>query len=262
MPISLPVPDRRPLAAPELPLVVCQVRIDEQEGLKDGTVGRSIYEALGGAEGEFPKLTQLRASRVTITPAAALPAEQVVNTAERGWRFTSEAPGAWMASVLPDSLALETNQFPGWDDMRVRFRMLLEAVEQVAGPTIEERLGLRFVNLFTFNAGATLEGWAKYVTPEALGLGMHRVLGPGVMLTQQQAVVEIEQNIHCAIRIGPIRQESGRIGFLIDLDAYREVSVPFDVETIIKTADKLNEAGVSVFHQLVTEELLDKLGRA
>ncbi|SNT45722.1 TIGR04255 family protein [Streptosporangium subroseum] len=262
MPISLPAPDRRRLATPALPLVVCQVRIDNQDRLAESGAGRKIYEALGGRSGSYPKLTQLQASRVTVTPGAALPAEQVQHASERGWRFTSDPENKWTLSVLPDSLAIETSEFPGWDDMRVRFRSLLEAVAKVECPAVEQRLGLRFVNLFTFGAGETMEAWSKYIHPEALGLALHPTLGPGVIAAQQHSVMQISDEITCTVRIGPVRQDSGELGFLVDLDSYREAAAPFDIESIISAADVLNDTSVSVFHQLVTADLLEKLGQS
>jgi uncharacterized protein (TIGR04255 family) len=258
--VALPAPDRRLLARPALPLVVCQVRFDEQPNIGSGKVGRDVYRALGGEAGGYPNFSQLRAERVTVTPAA-LPAEPVQRDAQRGWRYGSASEGDRILALLPDSLALETNHFPGWEAMGQSFREALAAVSQVIAPTAEERLGLRFINVLQAPDVTELGDWKNYVRPEALGLVGHEVVGAGVLASQQQVLLQLEEGLKCTVRLGPIRQDSGELTFLLDLDAFREASRPFDAETIAATAHMLNSVSVSLFQQLVTPKMLELLGQ-
>jgi len=179
----------------------------------------------------------------------------------RGWRFSSVNEGEWILSVLPDSLALETTRFPGWEEMGPQFRTVLTKVNEVIGPAVEERLGLRFVNVLQIPGTTTLDSWRNYLKPEAFGLGIHEVLGQGVVAAQQQVLLQITDDVKCTVRLGPIRQDNGDLTFLVDLDGFRDLARPFDVESIANAADVLNATCVSLFQQLVTPNMLELLGQ-
>jgi uncharacterized protein (TIGR04255 family) len=259
VPVDLPAPDRTFLKNNPLQLVVCQVRFDRVETLNDRKSVRRLFERLGGADGLFPKLAQIFTQRVTINPQAA-PGEAPATEQQRGWRF-SNAGGDCHITLLPDSLALETTAFPGWDKFAPSLERALEVLAEEADPAIEQRLGLRFVNLIVIDEVRSPSEWQGYIADELLAPIHHPVLGPGVTAAQHQVTLDLTDELRCILNYGlaPDANGSGRVGYLVDLDVFRERSAPFSAADVFKASEVMNDRAVSLFQQVVTSKLLTLL---
>jgi uncharacterized protein (TIGR04255 family) len=160
---------------------------------------------------------------------------------------------------LPDSLAVETARFRSWDEFGPIFSKAVELLTVTAAPALEERLGLRFINDLSAPSAPTAEDWRRYVAPELLGLELHSRLGAGIVAAESTFSVELEDDCRSAIRSQRVSRPDGSVGYVLDIDTYRQSSTPFDAAAVIAAADSLNEKSVSIFHELVSEEFLGLL---
>jgi len=255
VPVELPAPDRTILEKAPLQLVVCQVRFDEAEALNDRKTARRFFDKLGGVDGLFPKFSQIQTQRVTINPQA-LPGETPMTEQQRGWRF-SNPEGDRHLALLPGSLTLETTAYRSWDEFAPQLERALNVLTDEVDPAIEQRLGLRFVNLIVLDEVHDAAGWEGYIADDLLAPGGHPVLGPGVVAAQHRVVLDLGDELHCLLNYGlaPDANGSGRVGYLLDLDVFRERSAPFAAADVFKASELMNDRAVSLFQQLTTPEL-------
>jgi uncharacterized protein (TIGR04255 family) len=256
VPVELPAPDRTILANAQLQLVVCQVRFDEVEELNDRKTARRLFDKLGGVDGPFPKFSQIQTQRITINPQVLL-GETPVAEQQRGWRF-SNRDGDRHLALLPDSLALETTAYRSWDEFAPHLERALTVLANEVDPAIEQRLGLRFVNLIFLDEVHDAAGWDGYIAADLLAPGGHTVLGPGVVAAQHRVVLDLGDELRCLLHYGlaPDANGSGRVGYLLDLDVFRERSGPFSAADVFKASELMNDRAVSLFQQVATPRLL------
>ncbi len=255
MAVELPAPDRTILEKTPLTQVVCQVRFDEAESVIDRKAARRFFEELGGADGAYPKFAQIHSQRVTVN-AEALPGETPTIEQDRGWRF-SDPEGAVHVTLLPGSLALETTAYRSWDEFAPRLEQAFSVLAAEVDPAVEQRLGLRFVNLVVLNDVHDAAGWEGYLSSDLLAPALHPVLGPGVVAAQHRVVLDLGDELRCILNYGlvPDANGSGRVGYLLDLDVFRERSAPFSAADVFKASELMNERAVSIFQQIVTPKL-------
>lgn len=255
MPVELPAPDRTILEKAPLKLVVCQVRFDEAETLNGRKTARRFFEKLGGTDGPYPKFTQIHTQRVTIN-AQALPGETPITEQQRGWRFSNSKEESHV-SLLPDSLALETIAYRSWDEFAPLLRRALGVLADEVDPAIEQRLGLRFVNLIVLDHVHDAAGWEGYIDPSLLAPGNHRLLSPGITAAHHRIILNLSDELRCILSYGlaPDSDGSGRMGYLLDLDVFRERSAPFSAIDVFKASELMNERAVSLFQQITTPKL-------
>jgi len=100
-------------------------------------------------------------------------------------------------------------------------------------------------------------GWDDYIAADLLAPGGHPVLGPGVVAAQHRVVLDLGDELRCLLNYGlaPDANGSGRVGYLLDLDVFRERSAPFSAADVFKASELMNDRAVSLFQQLTTPEL-------
>ena len=259
MPVELPAPDRTILEKAPLQLVICQVRFDEAETLNDRKIARRFFDRLGGIDGAFPRFFQIQTQRVTVNPQA-LPGETPMTEQQRGWRF-SNPEGDRHLTLLPGSLALETTAYRSWDEFAPHLERALGALADEVDPALEERLGLRFVNLIILDEVHNPADWEGYIAADLLAPAGHPLLGPGVVSAQHKVVLDLGDGMHCLLNYGLATDAngSGRVGYLLDLDVFRERSAPFAATDVFKASELMNDRAVSLFQQMATPKLLSLL---
>lgn len=254
MPLDLPAPDPAQLARSPLELVVCQIRFDSPAIPRDGSVALALHDALGADAGPYPRMEQLNTMTIGIPlpqPAGLTP----------GWRFAS-ADGTWTVSVMPDNVALETRSYTTWgSDFCDRLALLIDVIADVLKPSIEQRIGLRYVDRIGEFKLAKLRDWKPYIGKEFLGLALHSKLGRHVETSQQVLTLALDSDISCVLRHGSVADEATRdkLDYLLDFDVFRQGGRPFDREGLKAVADQLNTYALQLFHAAVTPKLLEEL---
>ena len=138
--LQLPEPSTEKLEHSPLELVVCQVRHERNLAVADAKRRLRYTE---GWEASTRCSTRPPAS--PSTSWAARRAYRTTFDQQRGWNFRP-ADGAWTVVLMPEFFALETRAYTDWADSSSRLDELVRLVESVLEPSVEQRLGLRFID--------------------------------------------------------------------------------------------------------------------
>lgn len=256
--VDLPEPDTTRLARSPLELVVCQIRHERRLVVGDGATALAVHETLGGATGPYPSIDEVSGAELNVVMGMGAP--DLRETKSSGWRLTS-ADGAWVITLMPDNFSLETSAYTTWSgDFAPRLEALIDAVDEHVKPTIEQRIGLRYVDRINELGLTDLAGWRSYLRPELLGLVLHPQLGPGVRQYVQQVVIEFADSVLAGLRHGPVI-EPGRevVDYQLDYDIFRQRGRSFDASVVKAAAAQFNIYALQLFQATITDELLEEL---
>ena len=243
---------RSPLA-----LVVCQIQCEDLPAMATSQVMLAIHQSLGGRRGPYPIAEQVNLNRLNIHISGPVP-QPPATTVTKGWRLRSE-DRRWAITLLPDHVALETTNYTTWEeDFRTRISALLDALTSQGRPTIEQRLGLRYINRIADPGVATPTQLREYIAPELLGMVLHQSLGEMVKGAQQQIELEAGEGIQVVMRHGFSRDEDrdGALAYLLDFDIFRQGIQAFDVADIRSSLDRFHGLALRLFQQSLTEKML------
>jgi uncharacterized protein (TIGR04255 family) len=260
MPLDLPVPRKGRLARSPLALAVCQVRYEDLPSVTGSQAMLAIHQSLGGRKGQYPIAEQFELTTLNVQIVGPAP-QSPTSVIKKGWRLRSE-DSRWAITLMPDHVALETTKYTTWeDDFRIRLAALLDAVTEHVRPTIEQRLGLRYVNRIVEPKVGKPTELRDYIASELLGLILHEDFGEMVSGAQQQLDLDAGEGVHIAMRHGFIRDgdREGAPTYLIDFDIFRQGVQAFDVEDIKVSADSFNELALRLFQRSLTEKMLTYL---
>ena len=164
---------------------------------------------------------------------------------------------------MPDSVALQAEaSYAGWDDFIERVRELLEALDDILAPSVEQRVGLRFVDRIRGSRTDVAEPaeWAPYIEPPFLGLLALPGLGDAIKAGQQQHVLDAGDGATCRLRHG-LAAVTGdeRSVYVIDCDLFRDGVRQFDQAAILGIMGSFRDQADRVFAAAATPALLDVL---
>lgn len=259
MPLTFPAPDSRRLTRSPLQLVVCQVRHERRLIVSEGKTALAVQEALNVSGWSYPQLDEVTGAQVNVVmgPGAA---PNVSETQTSGWRFAS-ADGAWVVTLMPDHFALETTAYTTWsEDFEPRLSQLIDAVAERVEPTLESRVGMRYIDRISDLNLTKLAAWKPYLRPELLGMALHPNIGPGVVQSEQHLLIALDDGVTAGLRHGPVAEPGkGTVDYLLDYDISRQRGRTFDAVEIKQVADQFNTYALQLFHASVTDQLLDEL---
>jgi uncharacterized protein (TIGR04255 family) len=172
------------------------------------------------------------------------------------WRFASQ-DGAWVVSVTPDYVAIETSAYREYKDFAARASQLLDAARDVLRFRDQVRLGLRYVNEIRHPEAATVEDWAKLLDHDLLGIG-GKILGRQIVQTVQVMQVQMPNGV-LTIRHGWDAAGEGPSPYVIDLDAHDDETRPFDVGAVMSRAAEYRDWIGGFFRASLGQRLVDYL---
>jgi uncharacterized protein (TIGR04255 family) len=181
-----------------------------------------------------------------------------------GWRLRSD-DSRWTVTVMPDHVIVETTKYPGWSEgFRSVLHALVDAVAEHVQPSIEQRLGLRYINSVHIDDGASPIDWKPYIAPSLLGVLGDEAIGPHIKATQQQFVIEVDDKVLCGVRHGIVWDEAAneQPTYVLDFDVYRDRGQPFDADSVKLASDNFNDFALRMFHASITPVLLERLKTA
>lgn len=260
MTLDLPDTDSKIAARHSVTMAICQVRYDQQASVGTGSTALAFHKQLGGPDGPYPKIEEAEGlNRIVMGIGPGRPTAETTRIG--GWSLTS-ADDSWSLALLPGNMGLQSNSFVGWDDFVQRLNAALEALANIIGPSFEQRLGLRFVDLIAGEKFGvySLAGWEPYISRDFLGALLTPGLGPAIRAAFQQSLVDLGDDALCNLRTGPSGpNDDGTVDFAIDCDLYRERGRPFDVAAIVSTVGTFREQANRLFQAAVTPALIEKL---
>lgn len=265
MGLNLPETDARIAGRSSVALVICQVRFDEQTSITASTA-LAFHERLGGEEGPYSKIAPFAgAGRIVLEVGPSGPVPQPAR--QTGWILGPD-DGSWSLTLLPDSMGLQVNEgsgaYNGWDDFRGRLSEALAALQEVASPALEHRLGFRIADRIPGTPIGVEDaiGWSEYISTSFLGPIVEPAIAEAVKFSQQQLILDIGDRTICTVRQGlaaVLSLGEANTEYVIDADVYREVGRSFDSATIIDSAEAFKQTIDGLFGTIATSALVDKV---
>lgn len=180
------------------------------------------------------------------------------------WRFW-DLNQQWSVVLSESFVAIETTNYTTRDDFVTRIETLLAALKSAkARPAVIDRLGLRYVNRLTGED-------AEDLLPSLVSPQMHGLVGetlPGGM----EVLLNV-QHIRCKMNDSELQARWGRVGpnmmlvqdvdpvpgtsWLLDIDVYREQTVPFDPAAISAAAREACTHAYDFFRWTMTDSFFE-----
>lgn len=260
--------DETPLARSPIVTVIWQVRFEDHPTLVAPQTALKLQELLGGpAEFSLMMLPQLQLRVQSVGPVSAEGAPSVaMGSATGGWRL-SAADGSWHLNVEAQSIGIESASYGSWgSDFMPRIQKVLHALEVVGPPVVESRLGLRYINIVV---GSSVGRSPMSGPGELGGLIAPWLLGPlneaqfeqFIQVTQGRAVFKFGED-NAILNHGVVAAENGELGYLIDIDAFREGGRAFQESDVLAHSAMLHMVALGLFQHSLTTELLDSMRSA
>lgn len=199
--LQLPEPSTEKLEHSPLELVVCQVRHERNLAVADA---KRALEVHGGLGGKYPVLDEAAGIALNIMGGPA--GVSTTSDQQRGWNFRS-ADGAWTVVLMPEFFALETRAYTDWADFSSRLDELVRLVESVLEPSVEQRLGLRFINRVD-PVVRSPDGWKGWIDDRLLGPVLHSAFGPAIKAVQQVLQLDGGDDMEVLLRHGCLLEGS------------------------------------------------------
>jgi uncharacterized protein (TIGR04255 family) len=257
MSLDLPPAEEPIPARSSVIFAICQVRFEETPSVSDKMTAVTFHERLGSADGPYPQINRAEiASGITMSFGPAGPATETKRTS--GWRMVADE-GAWLVGLFPGHVALQTQQYAGWDDFAERLALVLESVVAVVEPAFAQRIALRFTDRLSGLGVESAAGWEPYITPQFLGPVLLPGLGPSVRGAEQHLVIDIGEGVSCNLTHASTDPAEGTCDYIFDCDLYREGSHPFDIGAIQMVVSTFKDHADRLFGAAVTPAFLERL---
>jgi uncharacterized protein (TIGR04255 family) len=249
--------DEAPLDRSPIVSVVWQLRFEDHPALIAPQTVLRFQEILGEA-GQF-KLDMLPKVQISVQAGGMIPGDAPIpatRTGGGGWRLTA-ADGTWQVSAESGSLAVEATRYGTWEkDFAPRLQTVLGALRDVGAPLIESRLGLRYINVLTGSAvgKSPISGITELsglITPWLLGPLNDPAVRDAVQASQGRAVFMFDQ-VNIMLNHGVIATDANELGYLIDIDAFREGGRALKIDEVIDFTAELHTAALGIFQHSLT----------
>jgi uncharacterized protein (TIGR04255 family) len=261
MPLILPELDETVLKRPPLVVVICQVRYEQNLVVSDGDTGIKIHEQLGGRDGLYRWIepVQTMAAQIEIGQYG-LGHGVVPGIQSSGWRLKSD-DGAWTVTIMPDSTSIETTAYKEWEgDFRDKFVELLGAITEHVKPSVEQRIGLRYVNRIPAEGRRNPADWLDVIAPELISPVGHSFWSEGVRSAQNQLELDIGEPARCLMRYGFVQSSLGLIdSYALDYDVFRQNARRFDTDVATEAIELFHKTVLAVFQKSLTPDYLSEL---
>ena len=134
-------------------------------------------------------------------------------------------------------------------------------MNQILQPSVEVRLGLRYVNQITHPPIKASNEWTGLIAEGFLGPLAIPNLAEGTDALESRVIFDLGDGLKCLLRHGSFADTArpGLLTYLIDTDCYRELGVRFNRDEVLATSDRLNDLAVSLFQQVTTPRLREAI---
>lgn len=244
----------------QLAQVFCQVRFSTILRLQERDSVIPFQEAI---RERYPLYSEQQAINLLVTPGGMTqqPGQGVQ------YRFTSTDRNH-SVFLATDFLALESRSYQDIDDFTARLMPLIESVCSEYEPGAMTRLGLRFINEIRLASTDPAATMIQAMAPQLLGAAGEPRLA-GVLQSAQQLLHLSADSDTMVVRHGlhreggttvdpppggPAPEPPSQPFYLLDLDAFREETVPFTTDGVETRVREFNEQIRSFFAWAVNEE--------
>ena len=212
--------------------VICQLRFPTI--LSINTVEPADFQE--AIRAEFPKYARRQDTtppKITLVNGSAPKVEQqppVIN-----YHFLS-ADNQWKLNLTKDFIALSTLHYTGWEEFARYLDKPLAAFIKLYKPAYFQRVGLRYVNIFS-RSSLGIEGakWAELISPAYVGpLCQPDAMEENFLNCASDLLLQLDSSCRAKIHAGPGRVKSTAQGapqdpevkFIFDMDLSMGGDVP------------------------------------
>lgn len=242
---------------PQLAEVICQLRFPAI--LSIGS--REPVDFQEAVRAMFPRYAA-KQEQPAAPPGASGPAPRpVVN-----YSFIS-ADGHWKLNLTHGFISLSTVAYPGWEGFGQRFDLPLAQFIRIYQPAFFERIGLRYVNIFSRRA-LELEGepWRELIAPPYLGVLAEEDVDES---SARKCSVDVElgldgscrTNIHAGPGMvkqnAPNAAQDPEVKFTLDIDLYMGGQI--DPRMAAAGLETLHAHSTPLFQGAITDRLHEAL---
>lgn len=238
------LPAANAVQLPRSPLaqVIAQVKFGAQSTLSTQQGVALLHDALSH---RYPRLVSEQQAVITAAPTGVSSA-QITQ-----WRM-ADLEGQSAAVVSSEQISIETSAYTNWSDLREVLEEVLIALDDVAGPKVRERVGLRYVNHVPANAEGS---FVDDVRAELRGLvdtdGWRQATSASLSQTLLQ-----DGNTQLTLRYGTGPQVIQGALFVLDIDCSDAQPVIFERNATLAYFDTLNDAAYRCFCACMTPTFL------
>ena len=217
---------------------------------------------------EFPKYARRQDTtppKITLVNGSAPKVEQqppVIN-----YHFLS-ADNQWKLNLTKDFIALSTLHYTGWEEFARHLDKPLAAFIKLYKPAYFQRVGLRYVNIFSRSSlGIEDAKWAELISPAYVGpLCQPDAMEENFLNCASDLLLQLDSSCRAKIHAGPGRLKNTAQGapqdpevkFIFDMD----LSMGGDVPCTLSAAglETLHGHATRIFEGAVTDRLRTAMG--
>ena len=244
--------------------VICQLR--SPTILSINTVEPADFQE--AIRAEFPKYARRQDTtppKITLVNGSAPKVEQqppVIN-----YHFLS-ADNQWKLNLTKDFIALSTLHYTGWEEFARHLDKPLAAFIKLYKPAYFQRVGLRYVNIFSRSSlGIEDAKWAELISPAYVGpLCQPDAMEENFLNCASDLLLQLDSSCRAKIHAGPGRLKNTAQGapqdpevkFIFDMD----LSMGGDVPCTLSAAglETLHGHATRIFEGAVTDRLRTAMG--
>jgi len=244
MAIHFPKYDDVPLANSPLEEVVCQVRFPPI--LRIGSEEPSAFQER--VRRRFPLLQQQQGVQIQI-PGLGTPIDATAQVQPKIYRFASDTEETVLSLSL-DFLALMTKHYTHWRDFAEDLKLAQEALHTVYEPLYATRIGLRYIDRFTFeNTGcSTTDELFSLFRSEITVLLNSDVWSEPLGYNSQLLLADGDAKLRLQTKYG---KENNEAYIILDFDYYEEGKLP--IENLSERCEHYHEVIYNAFRWCLSE---------
>lgn len=239
--------------------VICQLRFPEILTIS-ANAPADFQEAIRDEFPQYMARQEMPAPKITGAPGAF----RLDNPpATVNYQFTS-ADGVWRVNLTGKFISLACSCYTSWEDFAQKLDKPLAAFIQIYKPAFFERVGLRYVNIFSRKKlGLEATAFKDLFSPCYLGiLAEEDILEGATSLCGVDTELAIRGGCHAKIHagLGMVRRNGVRdteVKFVFDQDLYMAGQLPLNLST--GALQTLHGQAWSIFRGAITDTLSDAL---
>jgi uncharacterized protein (TIGR04255 family) len=247
---DLPTPSRKRLRPAPLKYVVCQVR-HELRPTTDPSASFDVHRQLAA---EYPIIEPHMVHDVSVNVGPA--GVQASGEPKSGFRLRSQ-DGAWTVALLPEFFALECTGYTRWSEFRQRFSRVVEAVCTSVGPQLEQRIGLRFIDLLAPDGVESPRDWVPRLDESIAGGLTHPLLSNRIV--GLQGVLQLREGAYDVMLRHGVQVEGSEISYVIDTDCARQGGRILDRARMTEDIEGLHTLALQVFQACLAPDYLKSM---
>lgn len=236
--------------------VICQLRFPAILAIS----GREPVDFQEAVRGMFPRYAakqEQTAPRPALPGGKLEPPQTVINH-----NFIS-ADGHWKLNLTNSFISLSTVAYPGWESFGKRFDMPLAQFIRIYQPAFFERIGLRYVNIFSRRAlELEDEPWRELIAAPYLGvLAEEDVEESSARKCAVDVELDLDSTCRAKIHAGPgmIKQNAPNaprdpeVKFILDIDLFMGGQI--DPRMAAGGLETLHRHSTPIFQGAITDKL-------